>query len=695
MVDAHASAPHDDDLPPMPKVIGRYRIQRVIGAGGMATVYAAEQEAPKRIVALKVMRPGIASRSTLRRFKHESEILARLRHPFIAQIFDAGTHDDGGGGVPYFVMEYIPGASGLLDYAEAKSLDLRERLKLFVKVCAAVQHGHALGIVHRDLKPGNILVDEKGDPKVIDYGVARATETDLVQNTQVTDAGRLVGTVQYMSPEQVEGTNTNIDASCDAYALGVTLYRLLCGRTPYSLTGVPLFEAVRIIREEAPTRPSSIKPELRGDIETILLKALEKDRTRRYRDAGELGRDLLRFLGNQPIRARRAGLLYRARLFVRRHRAGVIAAVSIGIAVISIAAGGAGFWWAMQRQTPGDAGLAAPSTEPDDALSLLEATRALPPASAPRTGGSVKAHPGPTVDVRFAGDGRLVASSGVDGSVVVWDPESLTRRLDFDADDLRAGPIAVDAAGERVAAAQFDGTVAILNLADARASLAPGRHTAPCTCVAFGPGGRTVISAGEDATVRVASLVGGEERTLRGSSGTFQSLGISGDGRTIVAGTDRGTLMRWRLPTERGRSSQVDRSPVRAVDVSEDGRIVVAGTEAGKLQLQRIADADADGEAEVAWTVTAHPGPVTDVSLHPNGERVITASNEGLLRLWNAADGTPLGTWRHVRRESDGAETRLPIWTATFDPTGRWILFGDDTGQLVKLPFDLEAPFGN
>ncbi|MCH6551932.1 MAG: serine/threonine protein kinase, partial [Planctomycetes bacterium] len=184
--------------------IGRYHLRRLIASGGMGSVYEAVQEKPHRIVAVKVMRQGIASKSALRRFEYESQILARLRHPGIAQVYEAGTHDDGSGGVPYFAMEYIPNARPITEYARTKSLTSRQRLELFVKVCEAVHHGHQKGIIHRDLKPANILVDSAGQPRIIDFGVARATDSDMAVTTLQTNVGQLIGTLQYMSPEQCD-----------------------------------------------------------------------------------------------------------------------------------------------------------------------------------------------------------------------------------------------------------------------------------------------------------------------------------------------------------------------------------------------------------------------------------------------------------------------------------------------------------
>jgi len=319
----------------IPQRIGRFFIERPIGSGGMGTVYLAQQESPRRQVALKVMKHGVASPSALKRFEFEAQILARLRHPGIAQVFEAGSHDDGHGGVPYFVMEFIPGALPVTEYADEKGLSNRERLELFVRVCDAVHHGHQKGVIHRDLKPSNILVDSSGEPKIIDFGVARATDSDLAVTTMRTDVGQLIGTLQYMSPEQCAADPNDLDTRADVYALGVVLYELLTRSLPYDLTSAAIHEAVRVIREAPPTKLSAINRTLRGDVETIALKAIEKDRDRRYQSAAALGSDIERYLRNEPIEARPASAIYHFRMFAARNRVGLAAASLVSVALVA------------------------------------------------------------------------------------------------------------------------------------------------------------------------------------------------------------------------------------------------------------------------------------------------------------------------------------------------------------------------
>ena len=317
------------------KQVGRYRLLRVIASGGMGTVYEARQERPRRTVALKMLKFGLASPSAMHRFAHEAEILGRLQHPNIAQIYEAGTHEDAYGRVPFFAMEYIAGAKAITDYAHDLRLSTNLRLELFAEVCDAVSHGHQKGIIHRDLKPSNIQVDPSGHPKVIDFGIARATEADMTIATLQTDVGQLVGTLQYMSPEQCAGDSSEIDTRSDVYALGVVLYELLAGRLPYDLTTPSLFEIPRIIREETPRKLSAINRTLRGDVQTIVLKALEKDRERRYQSADDLARDIRHYLAGEPIEAKRDSTLYVLRKHLWRHRN--LVAVATGFVLLLIA----------------------------------------------------------------------------------------------------------------------------------------------------------------------------------------------------------------------------------------------------------------------------------------------------------------------------------------------------------------------
>lgn len=335
--------PHDRVLcdKAVPTRIGHYKLLRLLGRGGTAVVYLAEQEHPARNVALKVLRRGFTSRSAFRRLEEEARILARLQHPGIAQIFEAGLTDSNDEPSPYFAMEFVEGEL-LTDFAEARSLSTRQRLELMLPLCDAVEHAHQRGIIHRDLKPANILVTESAAPKVLDFGIARATDCDLRTTTLRTDIGQLIGTIPYMSPEQTLGDGDALDTRSDVYSLAVVAYELLTGRLPQQLDHKPIPEAIRIIREENPAPPSRIVATLRGDIDTILFKALEKDRNRRYQTITEFAADIRRYLQDEPIQARPPSVAYQFRKFARRNR-GLVCGAAVAIVALLVGTAGTAF----------------------------------------------------------------------------------------------------------------------------------------------------------------------------------------------------------------------------------------------------------------------------------------------------------------------------------------------------------------
>ncbi len=329
----------------MPSRIGAYTIVRKIGAGGMGAVYEARQDYPHRTVALKVILPGAASRQLVDRFRREANLLARLQHPGLAHIYEAGiatTSWPGGGEVeqPFLAMELVRGLP-LDAHVAQNDLTAFEKLGLLAEICDAVQHAHDRGVIHRDLKPGNILVQPDGRPKVLDFGIARATDADLQTVTLQTGVGQLVGTLAYMSPEQALGDPDRIDARSDVYTLGVLAFELLSGRLPIAIHGTSTPEAVRRIRDDDPTRLSRIDGSYRGDLDTIIQKALEKDPQRRYQSAVDLATDVRRYLSHEPISAHPPSRLYRLKKFTRRHRGlvygltGTFAMLLIGIVATS------------------------------------------------------------------------------------------------------------------------------------------------------------------------------------------------------------------------------------------------------------------------------------------------------------------------------------------------------------------------
>ena len=352
--------PHDDPSPP-PFQVGPYRILTAIGRGGMGVVYLAEQEHPiRRKVALKVIKLGMDTREVVARFDTERQALALMSHANIARVFDAGAFDDGR---PYFVMEYVAGVP-ITDYCDRNRLSTRERLALFVPVCQAVQHAHQRGIIHRDLKPSNVLVateDGRAVPKIIDFGIAKATDLRRAEETALTRDGVLIGTPEYMSPEQADPGALAVGTTTDIYSLGVVLYELLAGVVPFEvdrLRNAAYGEVLRVVREEEPRRPSlsltglgarageiaslrdtdapSLQKQLRGDLDWIILRALEKDPARRYPSASEFAADIERHLCDEPVVASPPSALYRLRKTVRKHRVIATAAAAV---IVTLAAG--------------------------------------------------------------------------------------------------------------------------------------------------------------------------------------------------------------------------------------------------------------------------------------------------------------------------------------------------------------------
>ncbi len=341
--------------------IGHYKLLQELGEGGMGVVFMAEQKEPvERRVALKVIKPGMDSRQVIARFEAERQALAMMDHPGIAKVLDAGTTDSGR---PFFVMELVRGVP-ITEYCDQHQLTPRQRLDLFVSVCHAVQHAHQKGVIHRDLKPSNVLVaeyDEEPVAKIIDFGVVKAIGQQLTDKTMFTQVGQLVGTVDYMSPEQAKLNQLDVDTRTDVYSLGVLLYELLTGETPFErkrLHAAALDEMLRIIREEEPpipstrlsssgtlpsiaaqrhTEPKKLTTLVRGELDWIVMKALEKDRSRRYQTANALAMDVQRYLADEPVLACPPSAAYRFRKFARRNKAVlVVAGLICAVLVVGI-----------------------------------------------------------------------------------------------------------------------------------------------------------------------------------------------------------------------------------------------------------------------------------------------------------------------------------------------------------------------
>jgi WD40 repeat protein/predicted Ser/Thr protein kinase len=639
--------------PPAPPVqtIGRYRVVRVLGEGGMGTVYEAEQDNPRRTVALKVIRAGLASDFLLQRFAREAQILGRLHHPGIAQVYEAGVSESG---QPYFAMELIAGAP-LDRYVREQALDTRGRLELFARVCDAVQHAHEKGVIHRDLKPGNLLVEASGQPRVLDFGVARAADGGLTAGGGRTETGQLIGTLSYMSPEQASADPAAIDARADVYALGVILYELLAHRLPYSLDGLALPEAVRVIQEHEPSRLGSLDGRLRGDLETIAAKALEKDRGRRYTSAGELAADVRRHLHHEPIRARPASALYHLRKFARRHKGLVGAVLGIGLAlaagtVVSV------LYAVRAADNAREAAENAQQANANARLARYETYRArLAAATAALS----------THDVADARRQLDAAPEKLRG----WEWRHLRARLD---DSAATFPLAKGEAGVllaapgRLRAAAF--TAGGGRLTDLETGKTGTLPTLPkpwvIGTVAQTRRGLRVGAWHDDLTFALFDQSGRE--LCRGAVPQFKSF------RTLILSADGERLACYWYDGERvhlgvfdaasGRQSAVCAIPQNllwAITFSRDGaRLATAGED----PEARVWDA---ATGEVLNTCRGHTSKVLAAAFRPDGKRLATASADGTVRQWDPATGEEV-TPPYDRHTGQ-------VTAVAYSPDGKWV----------------------
>jgi eukaryotic-like serine/threonine-protein kinase len=643
----------------VPAAFGRYRILRICGEGGMGVVYEAEQDNPRRTVALKVISPGLVSLEHAKRFNHEAQILGRLQHPGIAQVYDAGIVEDGR---PYFAMEFIRGLP-LDDYARERGLDAAGRLELLTRVCDAVQHAHDRGVIHRDLKPSNILVDESGQPKVVDFGVAHVTAADLSRTASRTQTGQLLGTLSYMSPEQIDSGASGIDARSDVYALGVILFELLAHRLPYRLEQLPVHEVARVIQQQEPSRLGSIDSHYRGDVEIIVAKALEKDKSRRYASATDLASDIRRYLQGEAIVARPASALYQLRKFARRNRAlvggvlGVIAALVLGMigTVLFAVQAKHNAETARDKETEARyqtyrARVAAAAAALSD-HDVTDAAHQLDEAPKELRGWEWR-HLHSSLDdssamfpVKAGEITHLIRSA--DRIRVVAFTNTSVRLLDLDGRELlsRSFPnskvwISLDLLGSRQPriVERVEDTIQVMDTegpVGPRLKGVPGMNPGPGTISHDGSRLAVGWSASKDWAITLQELNGNKQSLIRASPGCFTwSLAFSPDNSRVASAGEDGVTRVWdsvtgaKLAECRGHHSKVLRVSFRS-----DGRRLLT-TSADSTVRQW----DPATGREVAPPYERHTGEVMTATYSPGGQWIASGGTDRTIRVWGADD---------------------------------------------------------
>jgi WD40 repeat protein/serine/threonine protein kinase len=720
-------------------VIGPYKLLQQIGEGGMGVVFMAEQEQPiRRRVALKIIKPGMDSAQVIARFEAERQALALMDHHNIAKVLDAGTTDSGR---PYFVMELVHGVP-ITQYCDDHHLTPKERLELFVPVCHAVQHAHQKGIIHRDLKPSNVLVclyDGVPVPKVIDFGVSKATGQSLTERTMFTQFGCLVGTLEYMSPEQAEMSQLGIDTRSDVYSMGVMLYELLTGTTPLERKRVKeagFDEIRRLIREEEPPKPSTrlsasgmalaaisaqrqtepakLTRLVRGELDWIVMKALEKDRNRRYESANSLGRDVERYLHDEPVEACPPTTGYKLQKFARKHKAGLATAAGF---VALLVLGVAGSTWQAVRATQAEA--VAQANENKANAHAAEANQERDEAQRRRD--EVQALNEKLQATQAQLKGTLYAAHMILAQQA-WEENFIGRvrelleqhRPEIGERDLRGfewhyldrlsnaelltlvghtgniGSLAYSPDGKRLATsggawdntrhAWVAGEIRMWNAKSGKELFALKGPTAGVNSVVFSPDSKRLATGGNDRIVRVWDAQTGEEIfTLKGHTGTVNYVTFSPDGKRLASASRDKTVKVWDAQASQELLTlKAHTDEVNSVVFSPDGELLASVSDDKTVKVW-----DALTGQELL-TIKGHTGAVNRVAFNPNSKRLASAAADHLVKVWDAQTGMELlslkghaGVVNSVAFSPDGKR----LGSASDDKTVK--VWDAQTGQII------------
>jgi WD40 repeat protein/tetratricopeptide (TPR) repeat protein/tRNA A-37 threonylcarbamoyl transferase component Bud32 len=672
--------------------IGRYELLELIGEGGMGLVYLAEQKEPvKRRVALKIIKPGMDSKQVIARFEAERQALALLDHPNIAHIFDADTTETGR---PYFVMEYVKGMS-ITRYCDERKLNIEQRLRLFEQVCEAVHHAHQKGIIHRDIKPSNVLVSVHGDravPKIIDFGIAKAITQPLTDKTFVTFQGQLLGTPEYMSPEQVDLATQDIDTRSDIYSLGVVLYELLAGVLPFereSFERAGFAEIQQMVREQEPASPSirlthlgekaktiaasrgtqviALARRLHRELEWIPLKAMRKDRCRRYRSASEMADDVRNYLDGLPLIAGPETAVYRVRKFVYKHAGSVATVALVAVAILLGLVVSTAMYFRAEDARKNEAVARGKAEQAEQATKQKaeELRRTLYVNSIQLA--DAKYREGNIRRVR-----ELLESCPND--LRGWEWNRLNYISDQSLMTLRGHKGWVDCAaispdGKRIASGgQTDHTIRIWDMVTGKELVTiPDAHEDLVRCVSFNTDGKRLVSGSRDKTIKVWDVeTGAEVKTLR-SDGYIECASISPDGKRIFSSGGEGKTIRvWDAETgETVKALAGHTNAIWSLAVSPDGKQIVSGSWDGTI---KVWDVESGTEA---MTLRGHEGQLHHVAFSPDGRRVVSGGQEDhTIKIWDIVTGKELIT---IPEAHDGLGL---IYSVAFSPDNRHICSG-------------------
>jgi len=739
--------------------IGRYKLLQLIGEGGFGSVFMAEQARPvHRKVALKIIKLGMDTRAIIARFEAERQALAMMDHPHIARVLDAGATETGR---PYFVMELVKGHP-ITAYCDANHLSVPERLDLFTQVCRAVQHAHQRGIIHRDIKPGNVLVstqDGRAFAKVIDFGIAKALADRLTEKTLFTEYHQFIGTPAYMSPEQAAGA-LDIDTRTDVYSLGALLYELLTGSAPFDareLRSAAQEEMRRVIREVEPPKPSTRLSQsmqtlssvavnrrtdpkrlgglVRGELDWIAMKALEKDRARRYESANELAADISCHIAGEPVIAAPPTAFYRMHKLAGRHKAAL--AMAAAIFVVLVAGALVSTWQAIRasraltvavsERTQADSARAqavrAQASEAEqtrlakrqladglvsqgDALRLsgrklkarerLLQSRSLyqelglgiMPADMglfnlaienPSALMTYSVNPlSVTWSVAFSPDGRTALSGSLDGTLKLWDLATGKELRKFAGHASGVIGLAISPDGRTAVSGGYDRALNRWDLATGKELGAFTVQSSSMLHIAFSPDCQTALIGGNGPTLKLFDVATGAElRSFSGHFGGVESLAFSLDGRSALCGNDSpvGTLTLWDIATGKElRTFSGHSHLVISVAFSPDSRTALSGSRDKTLKLWDIAT------GEEIRTFSGHTDAVESVAFSPDGRTALSSSDDDTLKLWDIATGMEIRTF--------SGHSGF-VHSAVFSPDGRSALSGSND-KTLKL-WDVSA----